>query len=455
MDPRFLPHNAHRDDPDAFRDLDPQLRALGRQRFVARPRLLDRLPTDQPGLYSLGGGRQVGKTTLLKLWMAQLLERGTDPARIAYLTGELIDDHHSLVRLLQEIVGDAPGDGVHTLIIDEVTFIRGWERALKFAADAGLLEDTVLVFTGSDLSLVREARTTFPGRRGTADEVDFELWPLSFRDVVQLKRPDLDLDALALEGSVQDPDQVDVLYALFDDYLIHGGFLTAINDLAANGSIRPATLATYSDWIRGDMRKRGKRESYLREVLSAVRRRAGSQVTYNALARDLSIDHPATVADYIEQLTALDVLFVQPALLEDKLVGAPKKARKVHFSDPFVHHAVRHWLQPVERPFEERILIDRKDPRIASTLVEACVASHLRRRYPTYYIKAAGEVDVAYVDGERFWPIEIKWRRQLHPKDLKQVAKYPNARIWSRARTPGVLREVPVEPLPLALSRLG
>jgi len=445
MDPGFLFHNTHHDDPDAFRELDPQLRALKRLGYVSRPHLLDRLPTDEPGIYGVGGGRQVGKTTLLKLWMAQLLDHGAEPARITYLTGELIDDHHSLVRLIQEVLGDTPSGGINTLIIDEVTYIKGWDRALKFVADAGLLEDTVLVFSGSDLSLVREARMTFPGRRGTAADVDFELWPLSFKDVVRLKRPDLDPDT---------PD-VDALYTLFDDYLIHGGFLTAINDLETSGAIRPATLATYSDWIRGDMLKRGKRESYLREILTAVQRRAGSQVTWNALARELSIDHPATVADYIEQLAALDVLFVQPALIEDKLLGAPKKARKVSYSDPFIHHAVSHWLRPVERPYEDRIVVDREDPKTASALVEACVASHLRRRFPTYYIKAEGEVDVAYVDGGRFWPIEVKWRRQLRPKDIKQVAKYPDGRIWSRTRAPSDVQGVPVAPLPLALYQLG
>jgi len=444
MDASFRLHNAHRDSPDDFAVLDPQLRALSRQLFVAEPRLLDRLPEGNPGIYSVGGGRQVGKTTLLKMWMARLLERGTDPARITYLTGELIDDHHRLVRLLEESVEEAPAGDVNTLILDEVTYIKGWDRALKFAADAGLLADTVLVFTGSDLSLVREARMAFPGRRGTADEVDFELWPLSFHDVVRLKRPDLDPSA---------PD-LDDLYALFDEYLIHGGFLTAINDLAANGAIRRATLATYSDWIRGDMLKRGKSENYLREVLSAVRRRAGSQVTWNALARDLSIDHPTTVQTYIEQLCALDVLFVQPALVEDKLTGAPKKARKVSFSDPFIHHAVAEWLEPTAQPFEDRILADLNRTKTSSALVEACVASHLRRNFPTYYIKAQWGVDVAYVDRERFWPIEVKWRGQLRPGDLKQVSKYPNGKIWSRARSRKKIHGIAVEPLPLALYAL-
>ena len=56
--------------------------------------------------------------------------------------------------------------------------------------------------------------------------------------------------------------------------------------MARHDRILPATFATYSDWIRGDMLKRGKQEHYLSEVLAAVVRCYGTQTTYNALARD-------------------------------------------------------------------------------------------------------------------------------------------------------------------------
>ena len=72
---------------------------------------------------------------------------------------------------------------------------------------------------------------------------------------------------------------------------------------------------TYSDWIRGDMIKHGKQEHYLREIIGAIIKRYGSQVTWNALSRDLSIDHPKTVADYVE-LLAMDAAFIQAALLK-------------------------------------------------------------------------------------------------------------------------------------------
>ena len=449
MDPRFLPHNSHRTDTRRFRGRDPQLAHLDSCPFRHRSSILDRLPTAAPGIYSLGGGRQTGKSTLLKQWVAELLDRGVPPTAITYLTGELIDDHHGLLLHLTAHLDDAPAGVPNYLVVDEVTYIRDWDKAVKFAADAGLLERTALVLTGSDLGMVQDARMRFPGRRGQADVTDFHLHPLSFREYVDLVGAGVDGDDPEMP-----PAAVDAVYAAFDRYLLHGGYLTAINDLAGDGTIRPSTLATYSDWIRGDMLKRGKQEPYLREVLDAIVTRYTSQVTWNALARDLSIDHPRTVAEYVGLLERMDAACVLPALVEDKLAAAPKKARKLVFPDPFVLHAVRAWLDPSADPFESQIRAAVADPVWASRIVEACVATHCRRAHPTYYIKAQGEVDVAYVRDGRFWPVGVKWANQLRPKSVKQIARYPNGEIWSKSRRPGTIAGVKVLPLPLQLLRM-
>ncbi len=450
MDPRFLPHNSHLADPRSFRERDPQLRHLATCPLRYRSQILDRLPASTPGIYSLGGGRQIGKSTLLKQWMAELLDGGTPARAISFLTGELIDDHHALLLQINTHLEDAPPHGLNHLIVDEITDIRNWDKAVKFAVDAGMLERTVLMVTGSDLALMQDARMRFPGRRGAADERDFRLHPLSFGEYVALVGTVPDLEALASTEVLPDATTLDDLYAAFDRYLLHGGYLTAINDFAGLGTIRPSTLATYSDWIRGDVLKRGRQEAYLREVLSAVVKRYTSQITWNALAQDLSIDHPNTVADYVGLLERMDAACVVPALREDTLSAAPKKARKVVFSDPFILHAVCAWLDPASASFE-RQRQRAADPVWGSQIVEACVAAHCRRAHPTYYIKAQGEVDVAYVRDGRFWPVEVKWTNQLRPKDLKQVARYVNGEIWGKNREVGEINGVRVLPLPLRL----
>jgi predicted AAA+ superfamily ATPase len=436
MDPRFLAHNTHLEGTHLFEMLDPQLRRLQTQAYRYESDLLEQLPRDIPGIYTLSGGRQIGKTTLLKQWMAKLLGIGIEPQRIAFFSGELIDDHHALLYLLQQQLESIPTDMLNYFIIDEVTYIRDWDKTIKYLADIGLFDQVILILTGSDLIFIQEARMRFPGRQGKANVVNFHLYPLSFHEVVTLKH-----------GSLQTPS-TDLLFKEFEYYCIHGGYLTAINEFAAHQSISIATLRTYSDWIRGDMIKRGKQEHYLKEVIHAMFKRAGSQITWNALAKDLSIDHPKTIADYVTLLEWMDAVFIQSALLEDKLIAAPKKAKKLFFTDPFIFHAMKSWLYPTNTPFEQQIQPELNNPIHMAYLAELITVTHYRRFYPTYYIKAEGEVDIAYIHQQRFWPIEIKWTQQLREKDLKQILKYDNGLILTKNTTASHIQHISTEPLP-------
>jgi predicted AAA+ superfamily ATPase len=454
MDARFAVHNSHLIDVKNFAKLDPQLRQLLNKPYVYQSKIIEQLPIDQAGIYSLSGGRQIGKTTLLKQWMEQLLIKGINPKSIAFFSGELIDDSHALLNLLQQQLVEMPSNTMRYLLIDEVTYIKDWDKAIKYAADGGLLEEVELVITGSDLVLIKEARMRFPGRRGKANKVDFHFYPLSFYEVVKLKNLFSESIDDLLSASTVDPTIIDAIFAEFNNYLQHGGYLSVINDLAENKQISNSTLSTYSDWIRGDILKHGKQEQYLREILQAIIKRYNSQISWHSLARDLSIDHHKTVADYVELLNSMDVLFVQNALLEDKLTAAPKKAKKIFFMDPFIFHAVRAWLWPNVDPFKMQISTAIADVELTAKLVEAIAVTHYQRYYPTYYIKAEGEVDLAYINDDRFWPIEIKWTNHLHPKDLKQISKYKNGIIFTKTKTPGVINGVATEPLPIALLKL-
>ena len=187
MNERFSSHNLHWESSDLFFDQDPHLRRLKDISYVHRSELLNKLPMRQPGIYTISGARQVGKSTLMKQWMADLLNHDISPDRIAYFTGELIDDHHSLVKIFTETMEELPYSDIRYFLLDEVTYIHDWDKGIKYLADAGLLERAVLILSGSDLAIIREARLRFPGRRGMSDEVDFHLYPLDFRETIQLK----------------------------------------------------------------------------------------------------------------------------------------------------------------------------------------------------------------------------------------------------------------------------
>ena len=457
MDSRFLPHNLHWEKLETFLDMDPHLKILSKQPRIYYSPVIDQIPKDAPGIFTLSGGRQIGKTTLLKQWMAKIIKTNVQPERIAFFTGELIDDHHSLVRLLTDQLKEMPESGINYILLDEVTYINNWDKGIKYLADTGILENTIVIITGSDLNIIKEARMRFPGRRGRSKDVDFHLYPLQFFDVIKLKKriANHDLKCL-LDIEKNTPDELmDILFEEFGKYLHHGGFLTAINDMARDKRILPSTFLTYSDWIRGDILKRHKQEHYLLEILEAIIKHYGSQVTWNALSDDLSIDHPKTIADYIALLSSMDAVYIQAALLEDKLTASPKKAKKVMFTDPFIFHAVNAWLKPSEDPFDDHVKPLSQDAEWSSKLAEACTVIHYSRHFPTYYIKSKGEVDIAYIYNECFWPIEVKWTKQLRPKQLKQIAKYKNGIILTKSKAKGEIQGIPTIPLPLALLRLS
>lgn len=453
VDPRLLPHNLQWQGEKQFRQQDPALRRLQQNALVHEPALLEQMPVRTPGVYTLVGGRQVGKSTMLKQLMQRLLADGVDPERMAYVTCELFVDAEELRRVLTDVLSAMPTGLLVWLLVDEVTYVEGWDRAVKFLADAGNLEHCFLLLTGSDHVLIQDSLKRLPGRRGRADVVDFHLRPLTFLEFCRLRRQ-LTEAALAdlSAGAFDDPLPAPVAGRLekaeseLRAYHGTGGFLTAINDLARDGAVAPATMRIYADWIRGDVLRLDRNERYLREVLGAITDRYGSQLTWNALAKDLSIDHPKTIADYIGILERMDAVVVVPALSEHERGPAPKKGRKVFFADPFIHRAVRAFLgrDGVEPGSDAHLQRD----------LEAVMSCHVARRGEVFYIKGMGEIDVAWYAGRRLQLVEAKWSKQLRPEELKEVRRRGQGVVAGRVLQEGSLDGVRVLPAAVVLLRL-
>lgn len=454
LDPRLQVHNSHWQAAAEFARQDPTLRRLLQLPLVHEPTLLQELPLQTPGIYTLVGGRQVGKSTLLKQLMQRLLADGKAPQRLAYVTCEPVVDTEELRRLLAGLLAAMPQDGLVWLLVDEVTYVDGWDRAIKFLADAGSFDRCFLLLTGSDHVLIQDSLKRLPGRRGAADVVDFQLRPLSFRECSRLhgRLPSESLERL-VQGELDaelpplPPGTLAALESELRAYHATGGYLTAINDVASAGSVRPATLRIYADWIRGDMLRLNRNEHYLREVLTAITDRYGSQLTWNTLARELSIDHPKTVADYIGLLERLDAAIVVPALSEHDHGPAPKKARKVFFSDPFVHRAVRAFVGREEVPPGSDAQLQRD--------LEAVMACHRARAGAVFYLKGKGEVDLAFYAGRALQLVEVKWTAQLRPEELKEIRRRGHGLIAARVPQRAEVDGIAVLPAAVVLLRLA
>lgn len=441
MKEEFQIHNLFRDSLARFLREDPHLRRAAAQPFSYVSPLANTPEFTEPGIFMLTGGRQVGKTTCLKQLIARLLQE--DRLRsdhVSFLTGELIRDDTELRR---EIASELEGkSGWQVIVVDEIGYVKDWDKAIKFLADAGSLEQTTLLVSGSDSVILREAMKRFAGRRGRSAQVDFVFHPLGFSETVKLKVPEMS----GLVNVCQKTEffcdmpgfqeHLPQLETLFGEYLLHGGYLTAMADLIRIGRIEPATYRTYAEWLRGDILKHNKQEKYLLEVLRGMMRTYATQVSWVSLAKELSIEHHKTVSDYVAILEDMHAVIVQEALAEHTLSAAPKKAKKLYFEDPFIFHAVE-------------MMLGKTHADSTAALVETVAVAHFGRKFgKTYYIKGAkGEVDIAYLQDDTFFPVEIKWTTQLRPEELKQVMVYPNALILGRQRMTAKLAHVPYVPL--------
>ena len=425
MRDRFAVHNRFNGKISNFLEQDPHLLTLSQLTYQHSPDWWKNIPADAHGIYILTGGRQVGKSTSVKLWIAHCLKKKIfTPDHILYLPCDEIFDAAEFSKIIRDFLKTVEKKPF-LLVIDEVTFVKNWERVIKSLADEGYFTKGLCLLTGSDTLILKEAAMSFPGRRGTNDQTDFHVRPLNFSEYVTLVHK---------KGA---PSHA-VLSSLLNDYLQCGGYLRAINDFAKHGEVQPATYQTYEQWIRGDFLKRGKNEKYLLSILHALFTVGVSQISYSALTQKIGNMSKETCSEYCELLERMDVMFDLQAFDQNKKLGFPKKARKFHFADPFIQRTIYHWLCSEgylsERDFE-------------AGLVEACVASHCHRFAKTFYFKGQGEVDVIYVNRQTVHAVEVKWSETIRSSDLKTLKDFKNAVIVTRSEHTGTIDGISAMPV--------
>lgn len=196
------------------------------------------------------------------------------PEAIFYLPCDEIFDAKQLGEVLRTILADMTSSRF-LLIIDEITYVKDWDRVIKALADEGYFHQGICLLTGSDTLILKEAAMRFPGRRGAAAQTDFHLYPLSFSEYMKLQT-----------SQAPDPKK---LYGFFKKYLLCGGYLRAINDLAQYGEVTGSTFLTYEQWLRGDFLKQGKHQETLLTLLRSLLQIGVSQISYSALTQKMGL----------------------------------------------------------------------------------------------------------------------------------------------------------------------
>lgn len=434
---------------------DKNIVALKESKIDWVPRIMHMFDLGNDVVYTLRGPRQVGKTTLLKRTVKNLLEDDVPPRQIFYFTCDLIDNPKSIVETVSAYIDavKAPDERAY-IFLDEVSSVRNWQKGIKYLHDKGSLASTTVILTGSHNLDIKTASERLPGRRGlTEDALDKIMLPMKFAEYTEtlnkeIREKVLEHNLLSwqnrremlfrlLEGTI--PEEITdlsffskELNLLFSNYLLTGGIAKVINEFLKRKYIPPSLYKTYLDVVIGDIVAWNKRDSYLRQVVSRTLETLGTPVGWNTLKKGTDISSHNTVEQYIETLAASFVVIYLYQYNTTRKGPDYAKSKKLHFHDPFFFHAMRSWINR-KNPFELALEYLEKTEKLG-LLVESVVADHLIRlafqlceqkqlfayENSLFYWRGKNDREVDFIlcaPNKTVIPIEVKYQTNISRSD--------------------------------------
>lgn len=373
------------------------------------PEIIKDITTKPYSLHFLIGPRQVGKTTTLKILTQNLLKK-KEPKQIFYYSCDELTDHKELGEIIDNYQTARKEWGIKKsiLMLDEITFVNEWHRAIKARIDRKKFTNDVIIITGSASIELLKQKERFPGRRGHGKDIRF--YPLDFSEYtllfgkINLKQHKIKDAEKAMKANSMFSQTIQ---RLFTKYLKTGGFPLPIKELHTKNKITNKTLKTYLDWLKGDWRQIGKSDRHMKEIIAYILKARVSPVSWLSITQETSINSPHTTQSYVETLEDLFAVKTLNMISPDYKI-LYRKNKKIHFIDPLLYHIFSYYTQ--EEVLEE-------------TIVESAVISHLTRIADTYFWRNTSEVDAISIIDEKQIGFEVKWgvRPWKKPRHLEKA----------------------------------
>ena len=149
-------------------ELDRYISAFQKSFIRWRPDILGGFDLNQDAVYTLRGPRQVGKTTLVKVIIRDLLESGVPPRAIFYYSCDLILDATEVFQIIRQYHEfSLPLKFKRRYIfLDEISLVTDWQHAVKQVIDLGWGQATTFLLTGSSAVDIKRGAERLPGRKG-------------------------------------------------------------------------------------------------------------------------------------------------------------------------------------------------------------------------------------------------------------------------------------------------
>ena len=319
----------------------------------------------------LTGLRRVGKTTIMKLLIDRLIEAGTEPGKVFYVSLDFYGlEKHSILEIVEAFykVRNISFSEKTYLFLDEAACKEKFTLQLKNLYD---LYNVKIFASSSSASVLRDRKAALTGRERIVEILPLDFWEFIKFKNIRIKKSDTHLlenyfEEFMMLGGIPEyvlTEDIEYIKQLIDDILY--------KDIVACHNI--------------------KEKGILRDFFFLLMERAGKQVSINKLAKIMGIS-PDTVRRFLSYFEGTFMIYLVERC--GKLNERIKSPRKLYVGDVGIRNAVTGF-------------------RDKGAVFENLIYLTIKHFHPCYVWQDGAEVDFLTDDGIL---IEAKYREQLKGK---------------------------------------
>ena len=257
--------------------------------MIYRPSYVDKIMAyvDTPFVKILTGVRRCGKSTILKMIMSKLRERGIPESRIvSYCFDSMEYEDMTAKQMYSELKSRVSPEGKTYFFLDEMQEIKGWEKVVNSLSSD---YDVDLYITGSNSRMMSSEISTYL----TGRYVSFRIYTLSFAEYLTFKEK---------YAAVGDPRQE------LANYIRLGGFPATHLQNYTQDEVYTIVRDIYNSTFFSDIVRRNqvRKIDQLERVVKYTFNNVGNTFSAKSISDYLKAEHRAldneTVYSYLEKL---------------------------------------------------------------------------------------------------------------------------------------------------------
>ena len=354
-----------------------------------------------------------------------------DPINVFYYSLNNIFDVDSFIKLIDRYLEIIHNDKQRRYIfLDEITYIKNFERGLKYFADIWLFENVTVIITGSNMIDLKYWMEKLPWRRWEDVELDKILRPLTYKEFVKLFDKDLfeKISSKKLNFELYRKE----LEKLFWDYMCTWWFPLAINEYYKNWYINQDVYNIYLSWILWDVAKLWKREEIFFGIANQLIESQTLVIGYDTIAKKLGFVSHTTVWDYIKLLENIFAIKIIYQIDMNTKLPNLRKWKKIYFRDMFVFWILYCYVRGIDNYYDMiKQIIFQKNRVFLSKLIENIVMINLLEQEKfsnfnkilMFYRDPKTNKEIDFI---HYWktPYEVKYSNNISNTDFNTIKKY-------------------------------